>query len=150
METPGSVEQEQNSGYERLEQQIKWYDTKSASAQKWYKRLKLLEIIMAASIPALAHLFPTVTAILGASIVVLEGLQHINQWGYKWTSYRSNCEVLRHEKYAYLGKFGPYAELTSEEALRLLGERTESFISTEHAKWVETQEHSLRDKNKRT
>ncbi len=78
METPGNVEQEQNSGYERLEQQIKWYDTKSASAQKWYKRLKLLEIIMAASIPALAHLFPTVTAILGAGIVVLEGIQHIN------------------------------------------------------------------------
>lgn len=150
MKTPGNVDQEPKSGYERLEQQIKWYDAKSTGAQKIHKRLKVLEIIMAALIPAFSHLFPTVTALLGASIVILEGLQQINQWGYKWTSYRSNCEVLRHEKYAYLGKFGPYSNLKEKEALRLLGERTESLISTEHAKWVEIQEKALKTKDKNT
>ena len=39
---------------ERLEDQIRWYDTKSVSNMRWYKRLKISEIASAAVIPFLA------------------------------------------------------------------------------------------------
>lgn len=39
---------------ERLDDQIAWYDQKSQSNQKWYKRLRVIELIAAASIPFLA------------------------------------------------------------------------------------------------
>jgi hypothetical protein len=52
--------------------------------------------------------------------------------------YRSTCEELRHEKYLYHGKAGPYA--TAETPYALLTERVESLISKEHAKWVTGQE----------
>ncbi len=40
-----------NPAFERLEDQLSWYDTKSMENQKWYKRLKIAEIVAAAIIP---------------------------------------------------------------------------------------------------
>ena len=39
---------------QRLDDQIKWYDKKSSANQAAYKRLRLIEIIAAATIPLLA------------------------------------------------------------------------------------------------
>jgi hypothetical protein len=40
--------------WERLEDQISWYDRKSGASQSRYKWLKLLEIEVAASLPVVA------------------------------------------------------------------------------------------------
>jgi hypothetical protein len=128
----------------RLEDQIAWYDRKSLSNQHIYKRIKVVEILAAAMIPFLAALkFPYVALItggLGVLITVLEGLIHLNQYQQNWTSYRSTCEALRHEKFAYLGKANPYAGAADPYAL--LAERIESLVSQEHAKWASSQDQS--------
>ena len=119
----------------RLEDQIRWYDERSARSQRVYKWLKFVEIVAAAAIPLLAG-FGTpveVLAVLGALIVVLEGLQHVNQYQSNWITYRSTCEALKHEKFLYLAGAGPYEV---ERPHSLLAERIESLISQEHAKWV--------------
>lgn len=67
-------------------------------------------------------------------MVVLEGVQQVNQYQHNWIIYRSACELLKHEKYLYLATAGPYAEAANAHAL--LAERIESLISQEHAKWV--------------
>src|SRR3990167_2912065 len=139
--TPGTTEQELVSGYLRLEQQINWYDKKSGSAQKLFKRLKFTEISCAALIPFIASILPRVAGFLGVTIVILEGLQHVNQWSQNWITYRSTCEALRHEKYTYLGRTGIYEGKSDEEAKRVLVERVESLVSTEHAKWISRQEY---------
>jgi hypothetical protein len=77
-----------------------------------------------------------VTAILGASVAILEGLQQLGQYNNLWASYRATAEQLKHEKYLFLAKSGPYYGLNEEDALRLLAERVEERVSTEHAKWV--------------
>jgi hypothetical protein len=118
------------SGYQRLEDQIK-----SIYNQKWFKRLKYLEILCAALIPLIATQSALVTGLLGALIVFLEAFQHINQFQHNWIIYRSNCEALRHEKYLYIARSSPY-NLPDEEAKKELAKRVESLISTEHAKWV--------------
>jgi hypothetical protein len=137
-----------NPTLERLEDQIGWYDKKSASNQSWFKRIKIIELIAAALIPLLAGFSTTspqhttyyaiVTGGLGALIVLLESVQGLFQFQSNWISYRSSCEGLRHEKYLWLAKAGPYADAKDRD--RLLADRVESLISTEHAKWVSAQE----------
>jgi hypothetical protein len=128
----------------RLEDQISWYDRKSRSAQHIYKRVKVVEILAAAMIPLLAgHTFPhdkLAIAGLGVLITVLEGLLHLNQYQQLWTTCRSTCEALRHEKYIYLGKAEPYASAANPHAL--LAERIESCVSQEHAQWSSIQQPS--------
>ena len=98
---------------DRLEDQIAWYDRKSLTNQRTFKRIKVTEIVAAAVIPFLAALnlkeTTWVVGGLGVAVTVLEGLLHLNQYQQNWITYRSTCESLKHEKYLYLGKAGPYA-----------------------------------------
>ena len=127
---------------ERLEDQIAWYDRKSIASQRTYKRIKVIEILAAAIIPFLAAIkraeIAIVTGGLGVLVTVLEGVLHLNQYQQNWISYRSTCEALKHEKYTYLGKAAPYANVPDAHAL--LAERVESLISQEHAKWASVQQ----------
>ncbi|HEY4679116.1 MAG TPA: DUF4231 domain-containing protein [Candidatus Angelobacter sp.] len=134
---------------ERLEDQIGWYDRKSVANQRIYKQIKVIEIIAAAIIPFLAgfQFFKTwawVTGILGVLVTVLEGLLHLNQYQQNWTSYRSTCEALRHEKFLYIAKAGPYAGASDPRAM--LAERVESIASQENSKWSVLQQPEKKDK----
>ena len=125
----------------RLEDQRKWYARKSALNQKNYKRIKLFQIILAASIPIIALIDTDYTkfivAILGALIAILEGTQQLYQFHTLWTEYRSTAEHLKHEKYLFLSLSGQYRGFDQEEALLLLAQRIEEHISKEHAKWID-------------
>jgi len=127
---------------QRLEDQIAWYDKKSQDAQFWFKRLKLVQLVTAGIIPLLGIFsipyLDKVTAVLGLVILVVEGLQQLNQYQTHWISYRSACEALQHEKYLFLAGAGPYAN--AEQALPLLADRIEGLISQEHAKWLSAQQ----------
>ena len=138
--------------YARLEEQIEWYDRKSRNAQRWFKRIKVTEILAAAVIPFLAGLsFPSgfawlknyqnpVIAGLGVLITILEGFLHLNQYQQLWGTYRSTCEALKHEKYVYLAKAAPYA--SASDAHAMLAERVESLVSQEHAQWNSFQQQA--------
>jgi hypothetical protein len=127
---------------ERLEDQILWYDRKSLTNQRYFKNMKVVEIVAAATIPFLsAFSFSKMmwaTGGLGVLITVLEGMLHLNQYQQNWIAYRSTCESLKHEKYVYLGKASPYASAVDAHAL--LAERVESLVSQEHAKWASVQQ----------
>lgn len=124
-----------------LSKQIRWYDSKSASAQKCFKRIKIAEFAVSGAVPISAvTLSGWFTAVLGAIVVVLESLQQLYQWQHNWITYRSTCESLRHEKYTFLGRTGAYRNLDEEEARRQLIERVEGLVSTEHSKWLSLQE----------
>ena len=126
----------------RLDQRIEWYDRHAAYNQRAYKVLKLIVIVTAALIPFLSGTDgfkpPWLVGALGVVIAVAEGIQQLNQHHVNWTSYRSTCEALKHEKYLYLAKAAPYAGATDAHAL--LAERVESLMSQETAKWATLQE----------
>ena len=67
-------------------------------------------------------------------IVVLEGLQQLEQYQQNWTTYRATCEQLKHEQFLFMAGAGPYGPAPNPEAL--LAERVESLVSQEHAAWV--------------
>ena len=126
---------------ERLEDQIGWYDRKSMSCHRIFKRIKIVEIVAAAVIPFLAALnvkdipwTAWITGGLGVIVTVFEGVLQLGQYQQNRITYRSTCESLKHEKYLYLAKAGPYASAAAPHAL--LAERVESLVSQEQAKWA--------------
>jgi hypothetical protein len=133
---------------ERLEDQIAWYDRNSMTNQRYFKRIKMVEIAAAAIIPFLSALsLPRMMWViggLGVLITLLEGMLHLNQYQQNWIAYRSTCESLKHEKYVYLGKAAPYANSPDPHAL--LAERIESLVSQEHAKWASVQQQEPKSK----
>ena len=125
---------------QRLDDQIDWYDRKSAKSQRWFKCLKIVTMAAAVFIPVLsaADWGRPYAGALGIVIVLAEGLQQLNQFQANWIAYRSTCESLKHEKYLYLAPAGPYA--SAQNPLPLLAERIEGLVSQEHAKWVSAQQ----------
>jgi hypothetical protein len=130
----------------RLEDQISYYEAKSGKCQRYYKRIKLFEIIAAALIPFLAALHVSdssgyvhfgigiVTAVLGVMITILEGVLQVNQYQQLWITSRATGEAMKHEKFMYLAKAGAYATVADPHAL--LAERIEAIGSQENTKWA--------------
>ena len=150
MHAPESDQSWVDPTWTRLEDQIEWYDLKGTHAQRSYKRLKVIQVVLAALIPFLAGfqdnlaallaapdlalLPPVAIALLGVGVVVVEGLEHLNQYHRNWLGYRATCEALKHEKFLFLADAGPYGD--TEDKRALLAERIEELIGKEHAQWV--------------
>jgi hypothetical protein len=126
----------------RLDDELEWYDRKSVSNQRIYKRIKLTEILAAALIPLIAGFHAKegvwvsagITGGLGVLVTFLEGLLQLYQFQQNWIGYRATCEALKHEKYLFQGNAGLYAG--AKDARALLAERVESLVSQEQAKWI--------------
>jgi Protein of unknown function (DUF4231) len=129
---------------ERVEQQIDWYDRRSRHAQRLFKSLKAVQIVAAASIPVLTSVGAPVwiAGANGALIVILEGIQQMNQYQQLWVTYRATAEALKHEKYLSLAEARPYAGLNDQKRRALFAERVESLISQEDSKWKGMQQQS--------
>lgn len=123
----------------RLEDQIDWYSRKSQFNQRWYKRLRVVEIVSASIIPFLAGMknsIPYSEWIIGGLGVVIAGTAtaiSIYKLQENWIQYRTTAEILKHEKFLYLTKTTPY---TSENNFNLLVQRVESLISKENYQWA--------------
>ena len=142
--TAVSVER-QHPTLQRLDDQISWYDARARQAQIRFKVLKAVVIGVAASIPVVAAFDAPVyvAGVLGAIVVVVEGLLQAYQYRQNWITYRSTAEALKHEKYLYLARADVYAG--SRHPLRLLAERIEGLISQEHARWISSRRHKDED-----
>jgi uncharacterized protein DUF4231 len=135
-----------NISFERLEEQLNWYDTRSAYNQRMFKWLRTATIGLSVSIPLAAGFLKQtwVAGGLGALIALCEGVQQLNQYHHNWITYRSTAEALKHEKYLFLATAGHYASV--ENPNRLLAERVESLVSQEHAKWSLAREQVEKEK----
>lgn len=123
---------------DRLEEQINWYSKKSRTNQKWFKNLRLLEIVLATLIPFLAGIgdslpyYQIIIGGLGVVIAVAVGLAALNKYQENWIEYRTIAESLKHEKYLYKAKCKPY---DSDNSFQDLVQRVESLISKENSQW---------------
>jgi len=130
--------------WDRLEDQLGWYDRRSVAAQQAYKRIKLGQLVVGATVPLVAALQApaAVTAVLAAVVVVAEGAQQLYQWQMNWVLYRATAEALKHEKFLYLAAAGPYS---TADRRRVLAERLEGLVSQEHARWTEARQRDTQE-----
>lgn len=123
---------------ERLEDQINWYDSKSQFNQRWFKRLRMTEIICASLIPLLSGLSSSINysewiiGVLGVAIAIAAAASGIYKFQENWIQYRTSSETLKHEKYLYITNSTPY---TSDDRFEMLVTRIESLISKENSNW---------------
>ena len=109
--------------------------------QKFYKRLRLTEIIAAALIPFLSgsgEIIPYnawIIGALGVLIAVAAASSALSKFHENWIQYRTTAEQLKHEKYLYLTGVKPY---DLENKFSLLVERVEGLISKENSYWAQS------------
>ena len=123
---------------ERLDDQIKWYSSKSRYNQNMYKRLGLLEIISASLIPLLSGFSMIsyskwIIGILGVTIAVSAGARALYKFHENWMEYRTTLEALKHEKLLYLTQTSPY---DNDERFQSLVSRAESIMVNENQNWL--------------
>jgi len=124
---------------ERLDDQIDWYSQKSKRGQNWFKSLRAIEIIAAASIPLLAGYATdakpeliVIIGLLGVIIAFVAGFISLNKFQEIWIEYRTTSETLKHHKYLFLTKSSPY---DTEDAFHALVHTVEALISKENSDW---------------
>jgi len=126
---------------DRLDDQINWYSQKSQWNQAWFKRLRVVEILFATSIPFLvSYITPETTTLklvvgaMGIVVALVSGLVTLYKFQENWIEYRTTAETLKHEKYLYLTLSPPY---DGDEPFRLLVARVESTVSKENTNWAQ-------------
>jgi len=138
--------------HDRLDDQITWYDQKSAWNQKWFKRFRVVEILFSTTIPFLVSQVTEDTTILksivggmGVCVAVLSGLITLYKFHENWIEYRTTAETLKHEKYLYLTTVTPYDR---DSPFQELVNRVESLISRENTTWACTIKPKEKEKDK--
>lgn len=127
----------------RLQDQIDWYSSKSTFNQKVYKRLQIIEILIATASPVIgciglayqqySIIATIVISLFGSVIACIESIEKLGKYHENWVEYRSVSELLKHEKHLYLTQTEPY---TQEDSFNLLVLRVERIISSENINWV--------------
>jgi hypothetical protein len=126
---------------QRLNDQIDWYDRKSGTNQRWFKRLRFAEIVAASIIPFLSGFaggsLPIKVAIgaLGVVVAVIASLLGLLQLQEHWIEYRATAESLRKEKFLFLTQTEPYDK---DDAFHLLVQRVEALLSKENTEWMQS------------
>ncbi|MBT8184415.1 MAG: DUF4231 domain-containing protein [Eudoraea sp.] len=127
---------------ERVEDQIKWYEKKSARNKKYYLWSNASIIVFAALIPFLAGLsdeevdWPKyLIAILGVLTATLTGISALYKFQEKWATYRMTGESLKREKLLYQTRTQPYDSMPS--AFNQFVSNVESLMSSENSGWTQ-------------
>lgn len=120
----------------RLQEQLTWYDRRARESQRWYRGLKLMQLVAAALVPVAAglHAAAWITGALGSAVVLVEGVQQLFQFQERWITYRSTWAALRNEQYRYETRIGDYATAPAPPAL--LAERLQAVVAEEHVRWI--------------
>lgn len=125
---------------ERVDHQIKWYSDKSSRNKNLHLWSKGLVIVFASLIPFAAGFITATTvwlnyiiAVLGVLTAIFTGLSALLKFQEKWGEYRTTSETLKHEKFLFLTKSGPYDG--EVEAFKVFVSRIENFISKENSAW---------------
>ncbi len=136
---------------QRLNDQIVWYDHKSGTNQRWFKRLRFAEIVAAATIPFLSgfagNSLPIKIAIgaLGVLVAVVASLLGLLQLQVHWIEYRATAESLRREKFLFLTQTEPYDK---DDAFHFLVQRVEALLSKENTEWAQSMMKPPKEENR--
>ena len=130
---------------ERLDDQINWYDRKSAMNKKWHQLGQTALIILAVLVTLSGMItydskdpfwLRYVVPVIGALIALITGVLSLNKYQENWMAYRTTSETLKHEKFLFLTKTAPY---DTPEAFNRLVNRVETLISKENSNWQQSQ-----------
>jgi hypothetical protein len=140
----GGLMNEQDYLTKRLDDQRQWLEGKSAWNQTWYKRLRVVEVVLAAAIPFFSSLMgkfpesPNVIPILVSAMAFLiaaaSALLALYRFQENWLRYRGTAEQLAREKFLFMTKTQPY---DGSDAFQVLVAKVENILGEENSTWRE-------------
>lgn len=121
----------------RLDDQLSWYEAKSAKARRHYKVLRATEFVSAALVPVAvvlgSSIYHRITAAgLGALAAAAAGFQSVNHYQENWVEYRAVAEQLKSLRFAFTTRTPPY---DGANRLQVFVDRVEGVLCSEHASW---------------
>lgn len=129
---------------ERVDDQISWYNGKSAKNKKAYRTLRVLGVAIALSIPVMSGFLTNENAgglkflisIAGAAVALCEALLTLYKFRDNWTNYRNSAENLTQHKFLFAAGASPY---NVPDAFILFVQTCEGIMSGERVAWLKTQ-----------
>jgi len=126
---------------ERVDDQLGYFEAKSGKLQKKFKRLKTIEIVLAAIVPFLitsvnddefGSYLQVLVGAMSVGVVIVAGLLTLHKHYELWVQYRATAESLKREKFLYLTRTGPYK---GKNAFPVFVETIESIIAEDTSQW---------------
>lgn len=124
----------------RLQVQYDYYDAASLKAQRAYRRLRRVEIALAALVPFLVGFVtdqtPWLKVLVGAAtvgIAISGGLLSMQRYQERWIGYRSTAEALLREKHLFVTGSAPYRE---GDAFQVFVANVEALLARENSEWA--------------
>lgn len=142
---------------ERIDEQIKWYEQKSAHNKFRFRICQLIVIVASAVIPIINLGIPLasgpnnavaasqalgITAILGAVITIVTALSQMDSYFQTWILYRTTVEALKREKFLYINNAADYSGLSESSKNKLLVEKIEAMLASENSKFSSLQQQA--------
>ena len=123
---------------ERVDNQIHYYEGKSALNKQYYLFFKITQLMAATLLPFFSVFLSDyswmkyVIAFLGSVVTILEGVLAIGKYHEKWIIYRSTGETLRQEKFLFMMQAGSY---TGPDAVQQFVNKIEFSLGKENVGW---------------
>jgi hypothetical protein len=130
----------------RLDWSVQWHTLAELQAKRWYTAIKTVQIAAAAAIPVLTATgggsvaTRYLIAVLGALVVVLEGIEQLKKYAQNALLWAQGKEALKHEYYLFQAQAGPYAVDDGGQRNKLLAARIEQIIGQEVGRWAASRE----------
>jgi hypothetical protein len=137
---------------DRYYDQINWYDKKSVQAQKSFKILQWIIIVLSATTPVLIIILPDqynlqiIPVVTSLAVTIAAAVLKSFSYQENWINYRTTCETLRKEIYYYEAGINDYTGNVDKEARFI--ERVESLISRENTVWLNVRHEATEKKEK--
>jgi hypothetical protein len=127
----------------RVNDQISWYERKSALNKNYFKRLQVVAIVCGAAIPvltvfedpAVVALIRPLIAVLGSAVAVISATINLYKFSDNWVKYRTAAQLLTREKNLFLTQTVPYAAESASQAFKLFVQNCETIMSAENSEW---------------
>ena len=127
--------------HQRLEDQINYYERKSARNKKVYFSLSIAAIVANAMIPVVSVFLPSatipkliITLLSAVAAMVSSSLILINARDL-WAKYRLNASRLQAFRHQYCTRSGIFAGMDDEQAFQRLVEACEQQMQEENSNW---------------
>ncbi|HRI58964.1 MAG TPA: DUF4231 domain-containing protein [Saprospiraceae bacterium] len=127
----------------RLDDQIGWYERKSARNKKWFFFCQSIVIASSALIPLFVGYsdlpgmdwMKYLGGALGAAVAIVGGVMALKKYRENWRIYRASAEALVREKFLYFNRIGQYDDADEDKIFKIFVERAEQIMSSENAIW---------------
>jgi hypothetical protein len=132
----GEVDPATDFTWQQVSRDFAWYSSAACRSRAGYLTLKVVSLLLAAAVTVLAAVSAPalVTASVGASIVVVEGLQQLFKLQPNWVRYRAVTETLREHAYRYATRLAPYDDRATAQVR--FGEAYAGLIADERSQWL--------------